>query len=352
MDDLDRMLAETMRSAAEQAPSDGGLLNTVHQRSRRYHRRRIATGLSTAPAVLVIGIPFGTVLVTRSESGPPTPSVVPAAPTPGPPVASSSPSSSPRPVRTPSSAPVATPSKTTAGTVRLVAGYTAPTFPYTLPDSAGLKAPLASMQNGNPIAFFEATELQEHADVTVTVSARKPVFTGSAAQTSRSVRGHAGTLRTVDTQPARQLTLFWRESPTRWVQLATDDTYTPAQVVALADSLSPAAIAVLPPFRLDLTPAGLVADTVTASTMSFRTTGGDRVAVVLRHRQTLARTTDKVGRYQALLTRDAAGATLAVDVPDWDATLVVTVDAGLTVTDADLLRFAAGVHILNRSNPK
>jgi len=356
MDDLDRMLAETMRNAAEQAPSDGGLLSTVHQRSRRYHRRRIATGLSTAAAVLAISIPFGTVLLTHSESGPPTPSVVPAAPTVGSP--SPSPSLAPAPSRSPSaqpartSSPSVTPTKATTGVVRLVEGYTAPTFPYTLPVSAGLKAPFASIQDGRPIAFFEATELQEHADVTVTVSTRKPVFTGSGTQASRAVRGHAGTLRTVDTQPARKLTLFWRESSTRWIQLATDDTYTPAQVVALADALSPAAIAVLPPFRLDLTPAGLVADTVTASTMSFRTTGGDRVAVVLHRRQTLARTTDTVGRYQALLTRDAAGATLSVDVPDWDATLVVTVDAGLTVTDADLLRLAAGVHILNRSDPK
>jgi hypothetical protein len=29
----------------------------------------------------------------------------------------------------------------------------------------------------------------------------------------------------------------------------------------------------------------------------------------------------------------------------------VTVDAGLTMSDADLLRFAAAVQILNRSNP-
>jgi len=184
------------------------------------------------------------------------------------------------------------------------------------------------------------------------VSTRKPVFTTSATKTTMPVRGRSGTLRTVDTQPTRQFTLTWQESSTRWIELATDDTYTPKQVVALADSLAPASIAVLPPFTLDLTPVGLVADTVTASTMSFRAVNGNQVAVVLRKRQQLSATTDKVGKYPALLTHDGEGAKLSVDVTDWDATLEVTVGAGLTMTDADLLRFAAGVHILNRSNPK
>lgn len=215
-----------------------------------------------------------------------------------------------------------------------------------------MTAPVASLRNGNQIGFFEATELREHADITVTVSARKPTFSTSATQTSMSVRGHSGTLRTVDVQPAKQLTLFWQESSTRWIRLATDDTYTPKQVVALADSLSTAKIAVLPPFRLDLTPVGLTADTVTASTMSFRSDSADQVEVVLRKRQELTETTDEVGQYQAQLTRNGDGAKLSVDVTDWDATLEITVDAGLTLSDTDLLRFAAGVHLLNRSNPK
>ncbi|GAA3457985.1 hypothetical protein GCM10018962_98190 [Dactylosporangium matsuzakiense] len=43
--------------------------------------------------------------------------------------------------------------------------------------------------------------------------------------------------------------------------------------------------------------------------------------------------------------------TLDADVTDWSATLRVSAAAGRTISDADLLRFAAGVHILNRSNP-
>lgn len=354
MDELDRLLAESMRSAADRAPSDGGLLTTVHQRSRRYRRRRIATGLSTAAAVLAIGVPFGTALVTRSEAtrSPSTVPVAPAATTPPSPSASEIPSASKAPTRTPSSATSTRTPKSSAKNVRLVDGYTAPRFPYTLPSTDGMRAPVASMRGGTLSAFFEATELLRHADVTVTVSTRKPVFTAPATTRTTLVRGHSGTLRTVDTQPAKQLVLFWPESSTRWIQVATDDTYTPQQVVALADSLSTASIAVLPPFTLDHAPAGLAVDTVTASTMSFRAANADKVTVVLRKRQPLTAVTDKVGRYQALLTRDGEGAELAVDVTDWDATLDVTVDAGLTMSDADLLRFAAGVHILNRSDPE
>jgi len=56
--------------------------------------------------------------------------------------------------------------------------------------------------------------------------------------------------------------------------------------------------------------------------------------------------------YNAQLTRTSEGAKLAVDVTDWDATLELTVGPGLTMSDADLVRFAAGVHILNRSDPE
>ncbi|MFI5933078.1 hypothetical protein [Actinoplanes sp. NPDC051494] len=358
MDDLDRLLAESMRDAADGAPSDGGLLATVHQRSRRYHRRRIVTGLSAAAAVLALGIPFGAVLVTRSAPMTPSQGTVPAAPAPTTEPATSpapspsasasvsgSASGSPAASHTPSSAP---PSSASATVVKLEDGYTAPVFPYTLPATDGMKAPVASMRDGDLIALFEATELRDHADTTVTVSSRKPVFDTDATQTTQRVRGHSGTLRTLDVEPARQLTLWWQESSSRWIQLATDDTYTPQEVVALATSLSAGAVAVSPPFTLDRSPAGLVADTVTASRMSFRAAGGEKIEVVLRKRRELTGDTVTVGDYQGVLTQGK----LAVDVTDWDATLEVTVGAGLTMSGADLLRFAEGVHILNRSDPE
>ena len=332
MDDLNRMLAETMRGAAGHAPSDAGLLGAVHGRARRYRRRRLVTATATAAAVVVaIGIPVATRL-----TGGPEPVLPPAASGPAP-----SPSS---------------PGATGTSPVTLTTGWTAPVFPYTLPATGGLAAPVATMRDGDPAAFFEATEDRDHADVTITVSARRPEFTTAGTETPKRVRGHAGTLRTVDVSPARQLTLYWRESPSRWIQLATDDTYTPDEVVALAESMTAARIAVLPPFDLDLSPAGLVTETVTASRMVFRpphaARGAGGFSTVLRKRQGLPGANRKINGYDAVLTRRTGEVTMSIDVTDWDATLQITVGNGLTVSDADLMRYAAGVTILNRSDPE
>ncbi|WP_041832249.1 hypothetical protein [Actinoplanes sp. N902-109] len=322
MDELDRLLADTMQDAAGRAPTGPGLLAAVHTRSRRRRRRRVATvaAVTVAAAVLVAGIPFVTVLAARPE-----PAVRPAAPQPS-----------------------------AAGQVTLARGWSAPVFPYTLPATDGMSAPVASADNGRLSAFFEATELNEHADVTVTVSGGEPAFSDSATETAEQVRGHTGTLRTVDVQPARRLTLVWREAPGRWIQLATDDTYTPAQVVALAGALTKASVPVQPPFELAWSPAGLVTDTVSASRMTFRAPGAGTAGfrTVLRKRRQLTAADRKVGGYAAELTRHSGTVTLAVDVTDWDATLEVTVTGGLTISDADLLRYAAGIRILNRSDPE
>jgi hypothetical protein len=327
MDDLNRILAETMHDAAGHAPSGAGLLGNVHGRSRRYRRRRFvaAAVVSTAAAVVVAGIPIVTVYAGRPDPAAPPIASVPAPPT-------------------------------TPGAVTLTAGWQAPAFPYTLPATDGMSAPVASMKEGTLTAFFEATEQQHHADVTITVSEREPAFTTSAGETTEQVRGHAGTLRTVDVTPARQLTLSWQESSSRWIQLATDDTYTPDQVVALANSITAASLAVLPPFDLGLSPAGLVPDTVSASRMTFRPArtapGAGGFSTVLRKRQQLTGINKKVNGHDAVLTRRAGEVTLSVDVTDWDATLQITVGNGLTIGDADLIRYAAGVRVLNRSNPE
>jgi hypothetical protein len=305
---------------------------------------------------VALGAPTVVVLAARRHATAPLGAVPTSAASTSPSVAPGNPS--PMFGGTPTAAPPIIPthtSSTTADAVKLSPRYTPPTFPYSLPATDGVKAPVASMYGGKLIAFFEATESQHHADITVTVSSRKPTYPTSATQTAEQVRGHTGILRTVNVQPAKQLTLYWQESSTRWVQLATDDTYTPEQVVALANSLTPASVAVAPPFSLDLSPAGLLADTVTESTMSFRaagaTPGNAGFRVVLHRRRPLSDTNETVNGYQALLTHGANGVRVDVDVTDWNATLEVTVASGLTISDADLLRFTAGVHILNRSNP-
>ncbi|GAA0553767.1 hypothetical protein GCM10010172_40420 [Paractinoplanes ferrugineus] len=301
-----RLLAESLRANADDAPSDDGLLSSVRLRSSRYRRRRIATVLAAAVVTLAVVVPAALLSAARTDrTGP-----APAAPDPQ----------------------------------RLVAEFSAPAFPYTLAASAGLRPPVASMRDGDLIAFFEAPEPLHHADTTVTVSARPPASAGDPI--SVRVRGRTGTLTTVDREPARQLSLVWSEAG-RWIRLATDDTYTPQQVVQLAEALVPASIPVLPPFRLDLSPAGLEVSTVTQSRISF-----GALEVILRKRRPLGATDRTVGPYPASLTRGPAGTTLDVDVTDWDATLEIRAASSLGLDDAQLLRFAAGVHILNRSDPE
>jgi hypothetical protein len=71
--------------------------------------------------------------------------------------------------------------------------------------------------------------------------------------------------------------------------------------------------------------------------------------VVLRKRRPLTGTDQRVGRYRASLTRTAGRVTVNVDVTDWDAALEVSASS---FEEDELLRFAAGVHILNRSDPE
>ncbi|MEV6343283.1 hypothetical protein [Actinoplanes sp. NPDC051851] len=326
MDELDRLLAETMHDAAGRAPSEAGLLGTVHDRSRRYHRRRVA-GIAgvTAAALLVAAVPLVAALTARPHAVTP-----PAAPA------------------------VSAPASPSARRISLTDGWTAPAFPYELPAVAGLSDPIASVDAGSVSAFFEATELRDHADVTVTVAGAEPAPPEGATAETMTVRGHTGTLRTVDVAPAKQLTLTWRESAGEWMLLATDDTYTPEEVVALADSLTGASIAVLPPFDLEFSPNGLITDTVSASRMTFRAPGTSTAGfrTVLREHHKINNPDQKISGYDATLTRTAQKVTLEVDVDDWDAVLEITVDDGLDITDGDLIRYAAGVTILNRSDPE
>jgi hypothetical protein len=240
--------------------------------------------------------------------------------------------------------------------VRLTAGYTPPRFPYRLVRTDGLRPPALSVTDGETVAFYAATEQRHHADTTVVVSPRRPVFTGTAVEKPVVVRGRTGTLRSAPGKPTAQVVLYWPEAADRWIRMSTDDTYTPEQLVALADSLVPAPAPVPPPFRLALSPAGFVTTTISPSTVAFRpsatATATDELSIVLRRRRPLSGATEQVGPYRGSLRHEPAGTTIDVDVTDWEATLRVTAGRGLAVTDADLVRLASGVEVLDRSDPE
>jgi hypothetical protein len=122
----------------------------------------------------------------------------------------------------------------------------------------------------------------------------------------------------------------------------TDDTFTDVDLVRFADALSDARLPVVVPFRFDLAPDGMVLDTATPSRMALRPADGtDTVSCTVLNR--------KPGRGGP--TRTAAGATLSVPLDDPALTLLVQVPARYAIGDADLARFAAGIHLTADARP-
>ncbi|WP_345301220.1 hypothetical protein [Dactylosporangium matsuzakiense] len=79
-------------------------------------------------------------------------------------------------------------------------GYTAPTFPYTLPATDGMKAPVASMDSGNLVAFFEAIDIRHH----YTTATAAPVDAASRVH-RRAARGRLQTVLAAHERDAAHL---------------------------------------------------------------------------------------------------------------------------------------------------
>jgi hypothetical protein len=323
--DVPAMVRDSLRRHADGTPPAGQLLASVHRRSRQLRRRRAAVAVAlTAAAVASLAVP----IATRAAEPAGTATTVAAARAP----------------------------------VRLAPpAYTVPSFPFR-PGAApvgGLAAPVVTLERGELTAYYEARDPARGADVTIRVGSRPPAFTGPAdragpaSETHPRVRGGPGTLRRVAVAPAARLTLYWPEAADRWVWVDTDDTLTDAELVRFADKLLPASVPVVRPFRFDLAPAGMALDTATVSRVALRPPAGPDAAVActLLRRRPLTGPEVRVGPYRGVLTRTGSGAALAVDVTDWAATLLVEVPAAYEISDADLIRFAAGVHVLDRSEP-
>ncbi|GEM_PF-5697012 len=361
MADVDNLVRESLQRRAAEAPGGDWLLAAVHARSDRLRRRRriwarSMTGL--AVALLIGAVPAAAQLVSPDSR----------VANPGPGTVSASVRTDPDPTPsnpTPTASATAPGLTTTASPLRLAApAYPTPSFPLR-PDPAtglprgGLKTPVITLDSGALQGFFEARDGQAGADVTIVVTAQRPTFgaaAGPVSETDRQVRGHPGTLRTVAVSPANQLNLYWQESATQWVQVRTDDTFSNAEVVTFANALSAAALPLDVGLRLDLAPVGLVLDTAAPSRLALRP--GDvpagaaptpTVVCTLYDTRPLSGTAVNVGSYRAAITRTASGVELAVTVDDRGVTLLVEVSAQYPISDADLIRFAAGVHLTDRA---
>jgi hypothetical protein len=337
--DVDAMVRRTLAEEADDAPLAGSLLDAVHERARRKacRLRRIGAAATAVVAVAVLGAAMAVVAAGPSRHGPtkaPGPAGVP-------PIASAEASDGPSAV---TSSPAGTGSAPASdGSVRLAPpAYRLPVFPFqpgTTP-IGGLKPPVVTLDAGELVAYYEARDPVRGADVTIRVGPRRPTFGPGAAgpvrEAARRVRGHPGTLRTVEVAPANQLSLYWPEAG-QWVRVDTDDTLTDDEVVRFADALAPASVPVVAPFRFDLVPIGAVLDTATPST------------VVLRAGQAAISCTLVAGRRSPGISRTSAGTTLTVALAG--ATVLVQVPARYPISDADLARFGAGVHVTDRAEP-
>jgi hypothetical protein len=291
---------------AEQAPTGANLLDAVHARSRRLTRRR-RLGAVAAGALALAALAGAVALPARTHTPPSDPLVAPT--------------------------------------------FTAPLFPFTptVTPVGGLEPPEVTLVDGELSAYWYAKDPVAGTDIEIRVGPRPPVFTGEhdnvgpVHQTPQRVRGHAANLRTVVVKPANRLSLYWLEAPGEWVRLDTDDTLTDAQVVRLADALAPAALPVVRPFRFDVVPPGARLSTSTRSTMAL-----GPVTCTLVHRKPLSGKQIRVGSHWASLDRTVGGATLTVALDN--ANLVVS--ARYPVTDADLVRFAAGIHVTDAAEPQ
>jgi hypothetical protein len=355
------MLRNAFAEHAERAPEGERMLSAVHTRSQqRRRRRRASLAAGFAVVFVAIGAP-ATVMALGGGRPAPGPA------DPGPSIAQASVEPSPDGSTSGSPSPTGSPSEparsTTPPALRLAApAFTTPTMPLQLPASTAgpFKQPVVTLQHGALVAYYAARDGERDADVTLVVTGQRPVFGTASAQVTevgQRVRSRQGTLRTVAVRPAAQLVLYWQESATRWVQVRTDDTYTATEVAALADSLAGASMALEVPLRFDLAPVGMTLETVTPYAMAFQPGAGAGavpgvVACTVVAQRQLSGATVQVGSYRATLARTAAGATLTVLVTDWNLTLLVEVPAGYDLPDADLIRFAAGVHVLNRAETR
>lgn len=359
MAEIERLVRDTLDEEAQRSPSGVGLLPAVHARSRQLARRRrtggaavVVVGALAAVAGFLVVDPSGGAAPVRVVAATGTPTTPSASVSIGPATQVTSPS------RTPSASGSAT-----AGTTALTLSApldAAVAFPYLLdPTVAGRMHPnpTVTLVKGVLQAAYEARDGERDADITLTVSPVEPRFPPASApvrETPQRVRGHQGTLRTVDLRPAAEITLTWQQRPGQWVQLRTDDTYRDRQVVTFAEGLAPGRLSGAAEFAFATAPAGATLTTSTASGVGFGVRGQDGPAaltVTLLTPRPLSGAPVRVAGRPGAVSSDASGTHLLVDVPDRGAVLRVSVPAGYTLAPGDLVRFAAGIHVSRQAVP-
>ena len=337
MNDLEQLLQRTLVRHAEEAPPSGQLLYRLQARAHRRQRRQLtalACGLTVVLGMVVVGV--------QRWPGGQTPAAVgyqqadtPVLPTPT--ATSIEPSPSPS-AEVPSPITLALrPGPPTVDAFPLEPTRGLPGLHQTVLLSAGV--PMISYGGPTDDAWW----------VTVSVGAAEPKVSVSAAQTFQ-VRGR--TVRYVPRQSSGddEWLLWWPERAGQWVTVRGAEAISVNHLLAYVAGVTRGSAPVVQPFTFRHVPANLTVDNVVPSMVTFRPVdvppgAGTEFKLTVLLDERLAATpgrTVQVGQLRGVLRRERDYTILSVQQPDQRA-VTIQVPPNITVTEPDLLRFAAGI---------
>jgi len=352
MNDVDMLLRDTLRDRAKAAPPGTGLLTRVRTRSRLIRRRRRVGVARAGAAVMVLAaaaVPAAVNVTGRDTGGPGGGFGGPAASGPATPTAVTD---RPTPSAAPTASVVPVPARLAPPEYRL------PVFPFTPGQGAGLGKAQAWVDGEVFLMHPASAGARGAPSVQVYTGAAEPSFDQTPDQGVRvesaptRVRGVTGTLRTESMTGFVVRSLYWREPSGVWIWVRAND-MEPAAMIAYAEGLRAGSVQVDAPMTFDLLPQGLVLDNVGPSDMVFRLpgqpTGGsweNKLGFVLNA---------DGGADAASWPLRVNGQPAKIHLQDQERSawvlqkngtiLVIQVPQALVISDEDLLRLAAGVHV-------
>jgi len=319
---------------AEQAPPVGALLSGVHDRSRR--RRRYHAGLAGVAvlAVAVLAAAAGPHLfLGRGEGG----------------------ASTPRPGATATRA-------TQAGQRGLAPPtYTVPVFPFvsTVRLPAEFGPPMTRLEGGVATLAYVGSRsgaVLDTIEVTVSDQTQLGCATGGGRVTvhGRPAGLNPGNATTIPTS------ICWQERAGQWVRIRATGAVNVQTMISVGNGLRDGTTPIPVPFSFDLLPVGLALDDMGPTVMSFRPADRPAPANGLHsgfvgeltillgeaaQQDPDGRAVDVGGKPGWVSTVDPGGPVLNVKVDDAVMLTVQMLDFP-PMTEPDLIRFAAGIHVL------
>jgi hypothetical protein len=238
----------------------------------------------------------------------------------------------------------------------LVAGpLQVPSFPYAASDSLGIGAPTVTLENGQPVLRLDAPGGGPGLSVSV---ASGPV-TGKPLPCNRGCLVDDRKVIAVIPEGAQgaAVALSWEDRNDRWIVIRAHGELGVSILLKFAVQLKPEPTAVTMPFAFTVLPAGLVASDVSPSGLILRRADASPraqvdvpLAVLVDERLTdEGRAVTIEGRRGRVVPR-ADGVTVQVEHPN-ARVVTVHVPAGLGLTEAEAIRFAAGITMTDAARP-